>query len=235
MTTQNSKTIISYSGGCAGDMFTMSCNGEILYELDKHRVVQPATLKDYEHKVRLGIDVDLETELQNIPYKFVNTHLLDEVVGKGSEVYNVVIISKDVQLKTVYRQMKIQKLRIQIDTRPTSWYNTISEYCLNKNYTDAAVFWYNNAERLWLDRMNYRLEYTKAKKIDFSKLYDSEFIDDLVRQGWAYSTSLLKYNHDKWLEKNTNFNYEDTITAMAHKLSMMNWEQKEGWVEYNPS
>jgi len=233
ITMTNSKTIISYNGGCAGDLFVKSCNGETLTELSKLRVVQPATLKNYEQQIRLGVPADLDKELNSLPYTFVNTHLLDEVVDKGVDVYNIVMSNKDTQLKTIYRQMQIQKLQIKIDT--DSWYMTIHNHCVNQNYTKAAMHWYEKAEQLWLDRMEYRLNYTKAKVLDFNQLYNDGFIDDLAQQGWTHNTALLKYNHNRWLEENNDFTYDKTIGVMANKLSTMNWSQQEGWVVYNPT
>lgn len=232
MTTQNFKTIISYNGGCAGDLFVKSCNDETLSNLRFGRVVQPSTLKEYEHKLRMGIETSLDEELEKLPHKFVNTHMLEEVVGKGHTVYNIIMTDPQIQLTTIYRQMQIQKLRIKIHT--DEWYTTIRNYCLEKDYISAANHWFAKAEQLWLDRMNYRLKFADAEKLDFNLLYTDRFVDSLLKQGWTHNATLLKYNHAKWLEENNTFTFENTINTMASKLSTMNWEQQEGWVEYNP-
>lgn len=232
MTTQNSKIIISYNGGSAGDLFVKSCNDEILHELRFSRVVQHSTLKNYEHKVRMGIDASLDEELNLLPYRYVNTHMLDEVIDKGYEVYNIIITDPKVQHQTIYRQMQIQQLRIQVDNN--DWYTTIRNYCLNKDYTNAAIQWYKKAENLWIDRMAYRISFKRAKVLNFNSLYTLNFVDSLIQQGWHHNISLLRNNHSKWLEENHSFGYEKTIETMANKLSKMDWYKTDGWVEYNP-
>ena len=170
MTTQNSKTIISYSGGSAGDMFTLSCNGEKIDVLTGIRVSQPATLKDYEHRIKIGESANLLEELNKIPYQFVNTHMLDEVVDREATVYNIVMANKEVQLATVYRQMQIQKLRMEVDTNKHSWYYVIKGYVDNKDYQAAAEYWLDNAIKHWLDRMEYILNFTNASVLNFDKV-----------------------------------------------------------------
>lgn len=232
MTIQNSKTIISYNGGSAGDLFVLSCNNELLNQMRYCRVVQPATLKTYEHKIRMGEPANLDFELSQLPHDFVNTHLLDEVVDRGYTVYNVVINNPEIQLKTIYRQMQIQKLSIKIHT--DIWYTTIRDYSLSNDFISAAEHWFIKAKELWLERMNYRLSFDKAIKLSFDSLYSTDFVDDLVSQGWNHNIQLLRDNHVKWLEENSNFSYEKTINIMAEKLSTMDWTKREGWVEYIP-
>lgn len=232
MNTTNSKIIVSYNGGSAGDLFVKSCNNEPLTELIGIRVSQVATLKNYENKIRLGENVSLVDELNLLPYQFVNTHLLDEVVHTNYKVYNIVIKDPEVQLKTIYRQMQLQKLKIIVDTHSESWYTKVSKECLNGNYLEAAKFWFDKAKNLWLDKMEYRLQYTKAEQIDFTCLYTKNFVDDLINQGWIHNLEMLKHNHNIWLEKNQDFTYFKTISMMAEKLSTMNWQQQSGWIEY---
>jgi cyclopropane fatty-acyl-phospholipid synthase-like methyltransferase len=227
----NSKTIISYNGGSAGDLFTLSCNSEPLLGLTRSRVVQPSTLKDYEGLVQKGLAADLDTELNKIPYRFVSTHLLDEVVGQ--DVYNIVIDDPEVQLYTIYRQMYLQKLRIIINHEHI-WFNTVKNFCLEKEYVSAAKYWFENAKKLWLDRMEYRIKFDKCKKLNFNKLFTDDFVDDLNRQGWTHNISLITSNHKEWLKENKKFSYQNTIDTMANKLSTMNWHQEEGWIEYTP-
>jgi hypothetical protein len=229
----NSKTIISYNGGSAGDMFTLSCNGKPLLGLTRLRVVQPATLKDYEGLIQKGLPANLDEELLKIPYQFVNTHLLDEIVGKEFEVYNIVIDDPEVQLYTIYRQMQLQKLRIIVNHEHI-WFNTVKNYCLNDNYIAAAEYWFENAKRLWLDRMDYRIKFDKCKQLNFNKLFTNDFVDDLVSQGWTHNLSILVPNHNKWLRENSKFSYQKTIDMMSLKLSTMNWNQSDGWIEFTP-
>lgn len=229
----NSKTIISYNGGSAGDLFTLSCNGKPLLGLTKSRVVQPSTLKDYEALVQKGLPADLDEELLKIPYQFTNTHLLDEVVDKGFDVYNVVITDPEIQLYTIYRQMQIQKLRIIVNTEHI-WFNIVKNYCLEKNYKAAAEYWFEQAKKIWLDRMEYRIKFDKCKQLNFNKLYTTDFVDDLISQGWTHNVSILAPNHRKWLTENKKFSYQKTIDMMSLKLSLMDWNQQEGWIEFMP-
>jgi hypothetical protein len=229
----NSKTIISYNGGSAGDLFTLSCNGKPLLGLHNSRVVQPATLKDYELLVQKGSPTDLDEELNNIPYQFVNTHLLDEVVDKGFEVYNIVITDPAIQLYTIHRQMQIQKLRIIVDNDHI-WFNEVKSLCLNENYNAAATYWFDRAKQIWLDRMEYRIKFDKCKQLNFNKLYTNDFITDIESQGWSQGLHMLAPNHRKWLNENGKFSHQKTIDMMALKLSTMNWNQSEGWIEFMP-
>lgn len=230
----NSKTIISYNGGSAGDMFTLSCNSKPLLGLSQSRVVQPSTLKDYEALVQKGLPANLDEELNKIPYKFVNTHLLDEVIDKGFDVYNVVITDPEIQLYTIYRQMQIQKLRIIVN-HDHIWFNEVKNLCLNENYNGAATYWFDRAKQIWLDRMEYRIKFDKCKQLNFNKLYTNEFIDDIQSQGWETSLHMLAPNHRKWLSENGKFSYQKTIETMSLKLSTMNWNQSEGWIEFMPN
>jgi len=227
----NSKTIISYNGGSAGDMFTLSCNGKPLLGLTNLRVVQSSTLKDYELLVQKGIPANLNEELLKTPYQFVNTHLLDEVIGKGFDVYNIVMDDPEIQLYTIYRQMQIQKLRIIVN-HDHIWFNTVKNFCLNKEYESAAIYWFDNAKKIWLDRMEYRINFTKTKQLNFNKLFTSNFVDDLISQGWTHNLSMLVPNHNKWLREIGKFSYRKTIEMMRLKLSTMNWNQSEGWIEF---
>lgn len=229
----NSKSIISYNGGSAGDLFTLSCNGETLHSLSKLRVVQLATLKDYEGLIQKGLPADLDEELSKVSYQYVNTHLLDEIVDKGFNVYNIIIDDPEIQLWTIYRQMQIQKLRIEVNNDHI-WFSTVKNYCLNNDYTSAAIYWLVNARSIWLDRMKYRIGFNKSKHLNFNKLYTIDFVDDLVSQGWTHNIDLLKNNHMKWLTENSIFSYQITVNAMASKLATMNWRQLDGWIEYDP-
>ena len=229
----NSKTIISYNGGSGGDMFTLSCNGRALTGLTNLRVVQPATLKDYEALIQKGLPANLDEELTKSNYQYVCTHLLDEIVDKGFEVCNVIITDTDIQLYTIYRQMQLQKLRIIVNNDHV-WFSAVKNYCLNKDYTSAAEYWFENAKKLWLDRMKYRINFTNCKQINFNKLYTNEFVKDLKSQGWTHNLTMLYPNHSKWLRENGKFSYQKTIEMMRLKLSTMNWNQPEGWIEFNP-
>jgi hypothetical protein len=229
----NSKTIISYNGGSAGDMFTLSCNGKPLLGLTNLRVAQPSTLKDYETLIQRGISADLDEELLKIPYQFVNTHLLDEVINKGFDVYNIIMDDPEIQLYTIYRQMQIQKLRIIVNPEHI-WFNTVKNYCLNNDYNVAAEYWFENAKKIWLDRMEYRIKFTKAKQLNFNKLFTNDFVDDLTSQGWTHNLSMIAPNHKKWLREKGKFSYQKTIDMMSLKLSTMNWNQSEGWIEFIP-
>lgn len=228
----NSKTIISYNGGSAGDLFTLSFNMQELSELTKLRVVQPATLKGYELLVQRGITASLDEELEKIPYQYASTHLLDEVANRGFNVYNIIIDDPAVQLYTIYRQMHLQKLAIVVNEEHI-WFNTVRDFCLNKDYQSAAKYWFDNAKKIWLDKMKYRINFQNAKQINFNKLFTDEFVDDLASQG--YTSALLKKNHSKWLTENQVFSYDNTISVMSSKLETMDWNKKEGWIEYSPN
>ena len=229
----NSKSIISYNGGSAGDMFTLSCNGKPLLGLTNSRVVQPSTLKNYEALVQKGIPAILDEELTNVNYQYVSTHLLDEVIDKGFDVYNIIITDPEVQLYTIYRQLHLQKLRIIVNHEHI-WFNTVKNFCLNKEYEAAAIYWFENAKKLWLDRMEYRINFNKTRQLNFNKLFTSNFVDDLINQGWTHNLSMLAPNHNKWLRENGKFSYQKTIDMMRLKLSTMNWNQSEGWIEFVP-
>jgi hypothetical protein len=130
--------------------------------------------------------------------------------------------------------MQIQRLRIIVNTEHI-WFNTVKNYCLSNEHTKAAEYWFENAKKIWLDRMNYRLEYNKVKTLNFNKLFTTEFVNDLVSQAWEHNTSILAENHKKWLVENNQFSFERTIDVIATKLKTMNWNQSEGWIEYNPN
>lgn len=82
--------------------------------------------------------------------------------------------------------------------------------------------------------MEYRLNFTKTKQLNFNKLFTSDFVDDLISQGWTHNLSMLVPNHNKWLREIGKFSYQKTIDMMRLKLSTMNWNQSEGWIEFVP-
>jgi hypothetical protein len=234
MTTQNfTKTIVAYLGGSAGDLFVYSMNGNNLHKLAGIRVDNPATLKMYEMKAKKGESVDLLTELTQLNFQFINTHLYDELIGNTDvNLLSIIVDDPEIQLKCIYRQMQIQKLRIIVnDTH--DWFNTVRYHCLNNQYNEAAIYWFENAKQLWLNAMHHRIQNTDYTKINFNKLFDVDFVSDIHNQGWDINLDILKTNHDFWLTENHTFNYNSTIASMAHKLKSMDWQKTSGWIEYN--
>lgn len=228
-----SKTIVSYLGGSAGDLFVYSMNGNHLHSLAGIRVENSATLKNYEMKLKKGEDVKLLDELDQLNYKFINTHLYHELISnKGVNLLSIVIDDPEIQLKCIYRQMQIQKLRIVVnDTH--DWFNIVKDHCVNNRHYDAAVYWFENAKQLWLDAMQHRLYDTEYKKINFNKLFDKSFVPDITSQGWDTNLDVLESNHNFWLTENNIFNYNRTVESMTNKLKSMDWSKTSGWIEYN--
>lgn len=228
------KTIVTYVGGTAGDLFTYSMNGTHLCALSGLRVDNPATLKTYELKLKKGEDVNLSDELDNLNYLFVSTHLFDDFVHSNNiNLLSVVVTDPDVQLKCIYRQMQLQRLRIIVnDTH--EWFNIVKNHCLKGNQYDAATYWFDNAKKLWLDAMNRRIN-CQIKTLNFNNLFDSTFTENLSKQKWSTNLDILETNHKFWLLKNNEFNYNTTIETMANKLRTMNWHQDSGWIEYVPN
>jgi hypothetical protein len=234
MTTQTfTKTIVAYLGGSAGDLFVYSMNGCLLDSLAGIRVDNTATLKTYEMRLKKGESVNLLDELSNLEYQYISTHLYTELMNsKDVNLLSIIIDDPDTQLKCIYRQMQIQKLRI-VANDTHDWFNIVRDHCLSNRYDEAAIYWFENAKQLWLDAMTTRLQESAYTKINFNRLFDVDFVHSIHCQGWNNNLTTLKANHDFWLTKNHTFNYNITIASMSQKLKTMDWTKTSGWVEYN--
>lgn len=226
------KTIITYQGGSAGDMFTKSCNGDTITNMSTAFVKQEATLKTYEQKVKEGGVVDLDNELSQLNYQYVSTHLFEEVINKGFNVVSIVVTDPDVQMTVIYRQLQVQKLRMKIDEHD-EWYINTRNFCLSGDYNAAANYWFENNKGYWLRRMKTRLG-TMMPHLNFNRLFENDFVNSLQLQGWEHNLDILSENHKHWITKNSDFSLEKTIAALTRKLSMMDWTLKSGWVMYTP-
>lgn len=234
MITQNlNKTIISYQGGSAGDMFTLSCNGYYIRKMNRIHIPQKASLKTVEQKIKEGKIINLEEEIKNFQFNFVNTHLLQEIIDKGCKVLSIVITDPKVQLVAIYRQLQIQKLRMKVNFQD-EWFINTRNYCINKKFVDAAEYWFENNKNYWLIKMQERINENRVKQINFNSLFTTEFTKSLNYQGWSLNTEILNHNHRIWLKENNFFSKENTLKSLQTKLSLMNWHTNDGWVIYQP-
>lgn len=230
--TNLNKTIITYQGGSAGDMFTKSCNGELIGEMSKVFVSQEATLKNYEQKIKEGFQIDLITELSKLNYNYVSTHLFEELLDKGQNLISIIVTDPNVQKTIIYRQLQVQRLRMKIDEQD-DWYINTRNLCLSGKFDDAANYWFTNNRDYWLRRMKDRVE-TNVSHINFNELFTNNFVSSLRQQGFDHNLDILLKNHTFWLTKNLDFSQEKTLASISKKLSLMDWTVKSGWVLYNP-
>lgn len=235
MITQNlfeqKKVLVSFLGGTAGDMFTVSMNGKKIYEQPETFDFNRSTIKS----LKFNSILELNRSVNKNSTKFISTHDIRSAIKSDFHNINIIVSDKNVQELCILRQMYHQALKIKVES-DSSWFNVVSTYCKNKKFLKAANFWFGSARKLWLDEMAYRTTITK-NLLDFSAIFNPEkFIDSLKEQGLNYNLDILMYNYQKWLLKNNeyNFNKKNTIESMAYKLSKMNFNKIQGIVEYEP-
>jgi hypothetical protein len=224
MITQNLK-FVSYLGGSAGDLFTVSANGSII-DPTKISVQNNSSIKMYEKDIEQDI-LCLDRILPSITTEYVSTHLFLPLVNAGHFVINIVIDDSAVQNTIILRQMQLQKLRIQVQPNEV-FFKIIKSYCLDGKFKKAAEVWLFKAKSIWLEQMQQRLESTQSSVLNFNQLFSSTFANSIEKQGWDRNAELLYQNHQYWLEKNQNFSISTTLNCMEQKLKSMDWAQATG-------
>jgi hypothetical protein len=231
MTTHNfnNKIFVSYNGGSAGDLFVCSCNGIYIDQQPNIFVINHSSLKPYENDIKQNnISIDLAIAKTNQTY--VSTHLNQILIDQNYKVISIVIENPSVQEKIIQRQMFIQTLSIMVNP-DHHWFRCVRNWCLTDKYQIAAQYWFEQARIHWLDDMTFRLQ-QKIQKLNFDKLFTSEWANSLLDQGWTHNFDTLQKNHNVWLEKNYNFSKDMAINSIAQKLKKMNWDQQSGVIKY---
>ena len=219
------KIFVSYLGGSAGDMFAASCNGiDLADDSFKSIAVKdiPYSIKHKEYDIEKGLTT-LDQAVAEISHKYISTHIFDNLPNR----INITVKDPLILHRVVCRQMSIQRLRLELNTGFFS--NNIRNLCLKEKYHNAGMLWFTFAEKLAQDRMTTRLQH---KGLDFSKLFDDDFTNDLTNQGWFHNIELLKKNHSVWLLKQKQLTKEMAITAIENKLQKMDWTKTSGLVAY---
>lgn len=224
-------TLVSYQGGSAGDLLTASLNNIQLAFDQLNFVRQP----DFTLKGKLFKTVDdLTAAISEKPYTYLSTHEFNFLLNTNIDWVSIEITNPEIQELCILRQMKIQRLFIEVN--PLShWFRTTKTLCDSGEYIEAADYWFSQARNLWLTEATHRLNTQVPKRINFNSLFSDNFYDSIVAQG--YSVPALKENHSRWLQKNSasTWSKESTLQTMALKLSQMDWHATSGIIRYNGS
>jgi hypothetical protein len=228
----NDKIFVSYSGGTAGDLFVSSCNGIDIGQLPNNYVTNQSSLKPYEADI-IQNQISISSAVSKIKQTYISTHLNQSLINHHCEVIGIIVQDSDVQEKVIQRQMYFQTLSIAVNPGH-HWFRFVRDWCLKNKHQTAAQYWFEQARLHWLNDMKIRLE-QPIQKLNFDKLFTSEWTDSLINQGWKHNVDVLRKNHKIWLEKNYNFSKDLTINSIKQKLEKMDWAQTSGVIKYQPS
>lgn len=225
--------LISYLGGCAGDLLAATFNGiRPAFAGNHHSVIENKTL-GFSMKLE---DLDLQGFIeacQNRSWPWISTHEYRTLVGSGLSWINLVSDDLSVQEACVMRQMLLQHVTILIEPH-SSWYKIVSAWCQAHKFDKAANYWFEHSKKLWFDEMQDRkkVQDPKMKMINIDKLFEKSYTDSLIEQSLQVDRDLLRHNHNRWLERNPKNKLDKTqaVTAVAQRLSRMDWTQKQGWI-----
>jgi len=224
--------LISYLGGCGGDLVTSSFNGIDLRFETAVNVHADCTIKRQEYTSVLDALADLE----NKPYRYVSTHQFDLFLNSRVNLVSAEITDDQVKNLCVLRQMYLQDLKIAVD-ESSHWYCVVKNLCLSHKYEKAAAYWFEQSRRLWWTRMEHRLANRSQiyRSLDFNQLFEEKFTEALKKSGLEFDSNILKTNHLRWLEKNApqRWNMDSTVESMAKKLMTMDWTKTSGFIEYH--
>lgn len=226
----NNKTFISYSGGCGGDFFTNSCNGDNLsFRTTQTYVTNVQTIKRYEDQIIRDIN-KLPIFISKFSNRYISTHLLEPLVD-SYDVINIILTHPEIIEMAATRQMAIQPLEIKINHKE-NWFKIVRAWCLAKKFEIAAKFWYEKANKLYKSNMEKRISYRNIPSVNFNSIFSDTFVKDLVKQGWKHNIDILIRNHKCWLKKKQEYTKADAIESMSKKLSVMDWKQENGIIKY---
>lgn len=227
MINQNFK-FVSYLGGSAGDLFCVSINEQPLMFSDKKTICNNNNLKPYEKLLETNV-ISINEIIKNFSPGYVSTHLFDPLLEQKADMLNIVVEDPEIQKKIIFRQMQIQRLRIDVVPSET-FFKIIKLLCCKNRYDSAAEVWFEHAQTLWTNNMNHRLKTNTVPRLNFDLLFDKKFANSLQTQGWEHNINILRHNHINWLKFNLDFSKKKTISAMAKKLATMDWQQESGTI-----
>jgi hypothetical protein len=227
MITPNFK-FVSYLGGSAGDLFVASMNNSAL-NLVQGAQANKNSIKPYEKLLQKNPE-KINEILSQLNPGYVSTHLFSQLIDQSADLVSVVVKEPEIQQKIIFRQMHLQRLRIDVAPEQ-SFFKIVKKLCDNHNYSAAAKTWFRMADQLWHNSMQHRLQDTRPQQLVFDKLFNKDFAADLYRQGWRHNIDQLQQNHQIWLEKNCSFSYLATLTSIEQKLQTMDWSQQTGQIQ----
>ena len=229
-------SVITYQGGAAGDMFASGANG-IAIDLQQHEYIRRASysIKTFEPQIMAG-KLDLVCVINDLPYKFVTTHIYDHLQSLEFPTISIVVTDPDITELIILRQMKLQKLTLQIAPNET-FYRLIKTFVQKKDWIGAAKTWFAMAHKKWLTDQHHRMNNTlpNAMILNFNKLFCNDFVDSIKQQGFTENLDVIKNNHNIWLMRNGNDTLDSTLESMASKIQKMDWSLQQGSVTYDQS
>lgn len=211
---------ITYLGGSGGDMFVTSANGCSL-TLERGFQTQTNSIKQHEHLIEQTPEKLLELANDLRP-GYVSTHMFSQLIELDVDLISIVIQMPEIQDQIILRQMYLQKLRLDVKPDQT-FFKIIKKLCFDHEYDQAAKVWLHMARQLWRNSMQIRLANTKIKSLNFDKLFDNDFVDSLVQQGWNVNIDVLENNHQEWLLNNPWLTETDTLRLLSQKIKTLDW------------
>lgn len=227
-------TVITYQGGSAGDMFAAGLNGVAIDFQDREHVQQPPwSLKLKEAKIISG-KMDLGSAIRDSCFDFVTTHLFEPLQSLNFHVISIIILDPEATKLTILRQMKFQRLNIEVKPEETA-YRLIKSAADRQNWQKAARCWFAMAWNKWHQDQRRRIDNPLhwSRTLNFDRLYEDDFVDSLSNQKFYTNLDLIKHNHSAWLSKNLNHSLENTLSSMVQKLQKMDWTKQQGLVMYD--
>lgn len=228
----NSQTFISYQGGSAGDLITASLNG---IKLNCNQVARVQST-DFSLKNKNANTLEnIQKISSTILWPYISTHEFSLFLGSSLSWITLEVTDPDIICVCIFRQMQLQRLRIKVE-ESSFWFQTVKSLCRAKKYQAAAQYWFTQSQNIWMTNLEYRQQHRQQATycINLNKLFDKTFPYSFQLQMPHTDGSMLKENHELWLEKNHPgiWSKQLTIDAMTKKLEKMDWTMTSGIVEY---
>jgi hypothetical protein len=228
----NSQTFISYQGGSAGDLITASLNS---IKLNCNQVARIQST-DFSLKNKNANTLEnIQKVSSTILWPYISTHEVRLFLDSDLSWISLEVTDLDIIYVCIFRQMQLQRLRIKVEESST-WFQTVKSLCRAKKYQAAAQYWFTQSQNIWMNDMEYRIRNRQHAThcINLNELFNKKFAQQLQAQLPTMDISMLKVNHELWLEKNHPgiWSKQLTIDAMTNKLQQMDWTTLSGFIEY---
>lgn len=225
---------MTYLGGSAGDLFAASANG-IATDLQNNQHLGGAnvsfSMKKWEQDI-VSQKTSLHKVLSTISWPVVSTHLYEPLNDVDLPVISLVVTDSKTVETVVLRQMQFQTLSVRRNSG--NFYDLLIDLVKKSRWTDAADLWLTMASNKWRRDMKHRLDniIPGSRVFYFDKLFQKDFVDDVVSQGWTDWGAFLRFNHDNWLPRNQGFSKDKTLESMSQKIKSMSWFDQKEFVSY---
>jgi hypothetical protein len=216
------KNVISYVSGTGGDFLVNCCNQLWSLEMTPHGSVNNlASTKWQENQLN---DVEWLELVNNLPYSYVGTHLIDRLLRLPVAPWWIVV--PDINSYYIWARRDCVTRSYKTLLGPSGdFFLTVKELVLTGKSKQAAE---NYLE--WITNYNWGLMQMRlvqnSNKIDVSGLLDKngmDYIVDQIPQLKLFTTQCRHY-HSNWLNCQIDLSESSVINLLSEKLSKFVFE-----------